>query len=704
MAEKIIIDIEMSSEDVRRATKEISDNRKSVEALKQINKELAATTGKTSEAYVKNQVAIKKLNQDIRTNERILIANSKARNANKGSVEQLRAQLSKVTVEWSKLSKAERENTDRGRALVAQKKTLTDQLKALEAQTGDTRRNVGNYSEGMREALTSSDAFGGGLNNLFGIMKANPIFLLVTLLLKFGSAVSKAQFIVDAFNKVVEPLNTMFQRMIGLVQELIDGGLSKLGEILRDPIGAIKSLGSEMAEAAKQGRRLADLTIEIEEAQNALILTEGKLRREIEAQRFAVEDLSKSEEERKQAAADAIAAVKELEAARLSVLNKQIEAAEIRAAQNDTDRKAQTELNTLLAQRDQIAADSIARQKEVRNQLNTINKAQQAEAKKQYETDRKNFEEAEKEKTRIAEEQAKRRAEIISEEIKRKNDAYLLGLKQQLLDEELTREEFEQKLFERELELLQIQKAARILNGQETIDLDNKIADLQIKNRERVARATMQAGQAEVQIQDATLDNAFDVGKQGVNLAKQFAGENVGISKAAALAQVGINIAQSITKALADQGPILGPILGAISAAIGAVQTARIRSAPQNFADGVIGLAGPGTETSDSIPANLSRGESVITARASKVYAPVLAAMERSVGNTPNYQLGNRRFANGILNAGNLPAISSGRAAVSEAVSISSALDRLKVFVSLTELNERQEEFAEARNFANITE
>lgn len=39
---------------------------------------------------------------------------------------------------------------------------------------------------------------------------------------------------------------------------------------------------------------------------------------------------------------------------------------------------------------------------------------------------------------------------------------------------------------------------------------------------------------------------------------------------------------------------------------------------------GKIGLTGPGTETSDSIPANLSRGESVMTAWETRVAGDVL--------------------------------------------------------------------------------
>lgn len=57
---------------------------------------------------------------------------------------------------------------------------------------------------------------------------------------------------------------------------------------------------------------------------------------------------------------------------------------------------------------------------------------------------------------------------------------------------------------------------------------------------------------------------------------------------------------------------------GIVAAALMAAQTisqlAIISRAPKGYAKGVIGLNGPGTPTSDSIPAMLSRGESVMTA------------------------------------------------------------------------------------------
>ena len=101
----------------------------------------------------------------------------------------------------------------------------------------------------------------------------------------------------------------------------------------------------------------------------------------------------------------------------------------------------------------------------------------------------------------------------------------------------------------------------------------------------------------------------------------------------------------------------LGPIAGAIAAiaiaATTAAQIAVIASSkmppPPKFAKGVIGLDGAGNGTSDSIDAKLSRGESVMTAKATERFAPMLAQMELAVGNKPNYQLGKHKFATGYI-------------------------------------------------------
>ena len=60
--------------------------------------------------------------------------------------------------------------------------------------------------------------------------------------------------------------------------------------------------------------------------------------------------------------------------------------------------------------------------------------------------------------------------------------------------------------------------------------------------------------------------------------------------------------------------------------------TKSIKSA--KFASGGL-VTGPGTGTSDSIPARLSNGESVMTARATEMFAPILSSFNMMGGGVP---------------------------------------------------------------------
>lgn len=117
--------------------------------------------------------------------------------------------------------------------------------------------------------------------------------------------------------------------------------------------------------------------------------------------------------------------------------------------------------------------------------------------------------------------------------------------------------------------------------------------------------------------------------------------------------QAVINTASAIVAQFANPTPYAGAVLAALAAATGAAQIAIISSQkpppPPKFATGVINIDGPGSETSDSIPALISKGESVLTAKATKRFHRELAQMELAVGNTPNYNFSSGRFATGAI-------------------------------------------------------
>lgn len=110
------------------------------------------------------------------------------------------------------------------------------------------------------------------------------------------------------------------------------------------------------------------------------------------------------------------------------------------------------------------------------------------------------------------------------------------------------------------------------------------------------------------------------------------------LSKTLALAEIAINTGKAISSAvaasagkglfgLAEIATLVTTIISNMTAAIGIVNSAK-------FADGGL-VEGPGTGTSDSIPAMLSNGESVMTARATSMFAPLLSAINVAGGGVP---------------------------------------------------------------------
>jgi hypothetical protein len=137
----------------------------------------------------------------------------------------------------------------------------------------------------------------------------------------------------------------------------------------------------------------------------------------------------------------------------------------------------------------------------------------------------------------------------------------------------------------------------------------------------------------------------------------EIAGEQSGIAKVAAVAQATINTYLSATEAykavsgIPVVGPALAPIAAAAAVAAGLKTVQKITGiftkTPEanvpKFAQGGI-VMGQGTPTSDNIGAMLSPGESVLTARATQMFSPILSMM--------NQMGGGARFSGGITSNG----------------------------------------------------
>ena len=182
-----------------------------------------------------------------------------------------------------------------------------------------------------------------------------------------------------------------------------------------------------------------------------------------------------------------------------------------------------------------------------------------------------------------------------------------------------------------------------------------------------------------------------DINRKAAQERYQIAKKEFETNKALSIAQALIGAAQAIVQGFAQLGPIGGAIAAVTTGIVTAAQIAVITSqkppAAPGFAKGVIGLNGQGTETSDSIPAMLSRGESVITAIgtnfAQSNYPGLLEFL-----NTRN------RFATGVINfgSGNIPT-----AANDSTERLISAISGISPIVKVTDINKKQSDYSEVR-------
>ena len=203
--------------------------------------------------------------------------------------------------------------------------------------------------------------------------------------------------------------------------------------------------------------------------------------------------------------------------------------------------------------------------------------------------------------------------------------------------------------------------------------------------------------QAEIQaVNNSTLNEEqkkkaiSDINKKAAKERYEIAKKEFETQKAFQITQALIGAAQGIIQAF-QLGPIAGAVAAILVGATTAAQIAVIQSqkppAAPGFAGGVIGLNGPGTETSDSIPARLSKGESVITASgtnfAQSNYPGLLEFL-----NTRN------RFATGVINFGGASLPSSVNDSTERLIS---AISGISPVVKVTDINKKQSDYSEVR-------
>lgn len=225
--------------------------------------------------------------------------------------------------------------------------------------------------------------------------------------------------------------------------------------------------------------------------------------------------------------------------------------------------------------------------------------------------------------------------------------------------------EYERKKQEKAMEALELELSNRLaaakIAGEDELQVELENAkkrldslqqlegesDAEFKARQLEAQqeyldAKEELAQREIEIEQAKFEAASQITGALSGLFEQLGEDNKAfaiLSKTLALAEIAINTGKAISEGVASAAGLIFPanipaIASTIATVIANMTTAISLVKSAKFADGGL-VEGPGTGTSDSIPAMLSNGESVMTARATSMFAPLLSAINVAGGGVP---------------------------------------------------------------------
>jgi hypothetical protein len=650
--ENVLLRVGIDQSQIEGSITAIQEARKEMQALKIANKELADSEGNTSKAFIENEAAMRQLNQTIKENERVLVNSQKILKSNEGSIVGMRESVKRLTTEYTNLSAAERKSAQ-GQDLAKKIKAQNDELLKLEGTLGDFKRNVGNYPQVMGKAVGATDTFGGSAVRLFDVIKANPIVFLVTALVGLISKVSESQAAMDLFNKVITPINVAFQKLVGLIQEGAGPAFDALAEAVSNPIETLKELGNIIVEnvinrfkalalfgpaiakifkgdvvsgfkdlgnaalqlgtgvedvigkvgnavtaignfisdAIDEGNKLNQLNKDIELQEAAIALQAAKLNRQITERKTALEDLNATEKERVKAGREALGLIDEESRLQQKLLELKIAKAQQEASFNDTDRKAQIELNKLIAERDELEAKRLKDRKEVLTKVAGLEKAEAAKA----EAERKRLQDEENKRFKKQLEDAAKAVEAsLTKRINDEKERFIQGeIDYKAYQDNLAsidQAAFDVRIAAEEAALAEIRANKEIDNAtrlQLEADYLAQLGEVRQGALDFEVESTKKAAD-EKAAQEALVAQAKQkLLQEGLNTLIQVLGAESDAGKAVATFQTLLNTYQSATasyKSLAGI-PVVGPALGFAAAALatvsGLLQVQKINSTPK---------------------------------------------------------------------------------------------------------------------------
>lgn len=218
MAETIetinILEFQLKASD---ALKQAAALQKQLEGLRQTQKSLDTTTEEGKLEYQRLGVEIKAVGTQLRATQKDLFNSFKQASQLDGSVNQLRASISKLTAEYYALSRADREGA-RGMALGEEIQKMQKEVNAAEQTLLNFRSNVGNYSSAFNPLQFQISQLARELPSL--TISVQQFFLAIS---------NNLPMLVDEFKRAKDAnaaLNAEGQKTVPVWKQVLKGALS----------------------------------------------------------------------------------------------------------------------------------------------------------------------------------------------------------------------------------------------------------------------------------------------------------------------------------------------------------------------------------------------------------------------------------------------------------------------------------------------
>lgn len=381
MAEKVtLLDLSI---DNRSLLQSLANQKKAVEEQKKVLADLKKTTGEGTVEYQKATIALKELEGEYKSTQKVAVSLTTDINKQDVTIAEARKQLTAVSIQWAEQAKLYGENSKQAQELAKRKLELTEKLKLEEKATGDTRRNVGNYAQGMLEAIKGSKAFG---DTLGAVGKINPFGLLLTALTLVLSSLKGLKPVIDTvssvlagFQAVITVVSDRIIKFAGAIGELVRGNFKAAFQEARD---SIKGLGEEAAAESQRAFKNTKLlkALSLEEAQLQVKIAENNKR--IAEEKIKAENKLLFTAAQRQAAAErANQIIIENEQLQLDLLVRRQKALDELAKDAPNDEQRQRDALANQAALFQAQTQSLERQKEGIAKINEAVAQQQAQQK-----------------------------------------------------------------------------------------------------------------------------------------------------------------------------------------------------------------------------------------------------------------------------------------------------------------------------------